>query len=152
MTAPEVVVVAVGSPYRRDDGAGRAVADTVRELLGRGGPPVQVADPLELLGIWDGAQVAVVADAMRSGAPPGTVEIVDLDAVPDSTAAGGSTHSVGLARTLRLARRLGGAPSTVLVVAIEGADFGSGEGLSEPVATAVPEAARLVVAALRGLR
>jgi hydrogenase maturation protease len=145
-----VVVVGMGSEYRRDDGAGPAVAD----LVTRGAVGVTnlgpIADPLDLLGLWDDADLAVVIDAVRTGAAPGAVQLIELDtgssADPEGPApsAISSTHGIGLAGVLRLARAVGRAPKRVVVVGIEGSDFGQGEGLTPEVARAVPHAARHV--------
>lgn len=147
-----VVVVGMGSEYRRDDGAGVAVADEVcRRCPGvaRLGP---VAEPLDLLGLWDGADLVVVADAVRSGAPPGSVQVIELsgDADGDGGGSGGppgttSTHGIGLTGVLRLSRAVGCAPRRVVVVGIEGGDFAPGTGLSPAVADAVPHAVGHVV-------
>ena len=146
----------MGSEYRRDDGAGPAVVDRVvqhvaRRGADRGAEPLAVGpfgDPLDLLGPWDGASLAVVIDATRSGAPAGTVRVYDLDAdvagAPGPTAPA-STHGLGVLGALRLARAVGTAPARVLAVGIEGVDFGQGVGLSPAVARAVPVAARRVL-------
>ncbi|HUY21683.1 MAG TPA: hydrogenase maturation protease [Acidimicrobiales bacterium] len=195
-----VVVVAMGNEYRRDDGAGLAVVRSVRPRLGELSTPEVDAvgigpfgDPLDLLGQWDDAALAVVVDAVRTGAPPGTVVVVELGARPGATDAaeagrsgdageagktrgaaeagrtGGaadgrgdavtepgyatgvtdrrasSTHGLGIAGALRLARAVGRAPDRVLAVGIEGEDFGNGTGLSDAVARAVEEAAARVL-------
>ena len=136
----------MGSEYRRDDGAGVAVAEAVarvRPEVTRLGP---IAEPLDLLGLWDGADLAVVTDAVRSGARPGTVRVVELAEVADSAQASAgpsgttSTHGIGLAGALRLARAVGSAPCRVVVVGIEGDDFGDGVGLSPAVEQGVPHA------------
>ena len=90
----------------------------------------------------------MVVDATRSGTPPGTVRVFDLDAdvagAPGPTAPA-STHGIGVVGVLRLARAVGTAPARVLAVGIEGVDFGQGVGLSPAVARAVPVAARRVL-------
>jgi len=136
----------MGSEYRRDDGAGVAVADAVARTC----PGVTwlgpISEPLDLLGLWDGADLVVVTDAVRSGAGPGTVRVIDLSetagTVPGSGGPPGttSTHGIGLVGVLRLARAVGGAPGRVVVVGIEGCDFADGVGLSPAVARAVPDA------------
>ena len=136
----------MGSEYRRDDGAGPAVADAGRpgnrEVTNLG----PIADPLDLLGLWDDADLAVVIDAVRTGAEPGTVRLIELGIQPSADpqgptpSAGSSTHGIGLAGVLRLARAIGRAPERVVVVGIEGRDFGQGEGLTPEVARAVPHA------------
>jgi hydrogenase maturation protease len=140
----------MGSEYRRDDGAGPAVADRVAELRDGVVNIGPIADPLDLLGLWDGAELAVVIDAVHSGAEPGTVRLIEVGAAPkgesgDDPAGTTSTHGIGLAGVLRLARAVGSAPKRVVVVGIEGDDFGQGTGLSPAVDRALPHAARHVM-------
>ncbi len=56
-----------------------------------------------------------------------------------------STHGIGLPGVLRLAQALDQAPARVVVVGIEGEDFGRGTGLSPAVHAAVPVAVASVV-------
>ena len=153
--ARRVVVAGLGSEYRRDDGAGPAAVSMVMRQC----PGVTVVgpldDPLDLLGLWDGAALAVVVDAVSSGSPPGTVQVVELDpAAPrpareQGASALNSTHGIGLADVFRLARAIERAPSRVVVVGIEGSDFGQGVGLSQGVEEGVAHAARHVVEMIR---
>lgn len=99
----------------------------------------------ELLEAWAGEPAVVVVDAMASGAPPGTVRRFDAVREPLPAApAGASTHGLGLAEAVGLARTLGRLPARLVLVGIEGADFSPGRGLTPAVAAAVAEAARLV--------
>ena len=66
------LVIGVGNAWRRDDGAGPAVAAAL------GGPCTD--DPSRLLDLWAGAEHAIVVDAAASGAPPGTIRRFDADA------------------------------------------------------------------------
>jgi len=141
-----VLVAGLGNEYRSDDGAGPAVAGYIAQRA----PSVDsrvISDPLELLGKWDEAELAVVVDATRSGEEPGTVQIVDLGGGEHADSYDGptSTHGMDLARVLRLARALGRAPDRVVVVGIEGEAFGDGHGLTPAVNDAVPEAGDLVL-------
>ncbi len=150
-----VVVAALGSEYRSDDGAGPIALSMVTRQC----PGISVVgpldDPLDLLGLWDGASLAVVIDAVSSGAAPGMVHVVELDPgapgpVRDSGASGvNSTHGIGLAGVYRLARAIERAPSRVVVVGIEGSDFGQGVGLSQGVEDGVLHAVRHVVEMIR---
>jgi hydrogenase maturation protease len=141
------LVIAVGNPLRRDDGAGAAVLECLRarvptgvELVGAGG------EPSELMDAWDGAAQAVVVDAVRTGAEPGSLHRFDASAQPLPARTGSaSTHGLGLAEALELGRALGRLPQRVVVVGIEAGDEGQGAGLSEPVAAAVEGAAALVL-------
>lgn len=149
-TVPRVVVVGMGSEYRRDDGAGVAVAEQVARTCPHVTFLGPIGEPLDLLGLWDGADLAVVADAVRSGAEPGTVQLIELsDAVGTGQGSGGppgttSTHGIGLTGVLRLARAVGSGPRRVVVVGIEGSEFGNGVGLSPAVERAVSHAVRHV--------
>ena len=139
-----VVVASLGNEYRRDDGAGQVVASGAAERLSgvrNAGPQV---DPLALLGTWDESDLAIVIDATRGAGTPGEVRVVDL-ATTDEHPGATSTHGISLSGALRLARAVGRAPARVVVVGIEGDDFGKGKGLSPSVAAAVPSAIGKVV-------
>ena len=87
----------------------------------------------------------IVVDAMVSGAPPGTVRRFDAlrEALP-APRAGASTHGLGLAEAVGLARALDRLPARLVLVGIEGADFSPGAGLGPAVAAGVEAAARLI--------
>jgi hydrogenase maturation protease len=59
-----------------------------------------------------------------------------------------STHRLGLAEALELARALGRLPSSIVVHGIEGARFGPGLPLSPEVASATVRLAETLVAEL----
>jgi hydrogenase maturation protease len=153
-----VLVVGLGSPDRGDDAAGPLVAASVaRAAAERGLAGVHVVeheDPTALVDLLDPASAAdawasaVIVDAVRSGAAPGTVTILDvgpgghdlrsLGARLDPGPAG--THGFGLAGAIELARALDRLPPRVVVVGIEAAGFEHADPLSAPVLAAVPRA------------
>ena len=143
---PRRIVIGIGNGDRGDDAAGRAVARLLRGQL-----PADVAlvehdgETTGLIAQLDGAAAAVLVDACASGAPAGTVRRFDVAATSLPCAAFGlSSHGIGLAEAVELARMLGQLPSTCVVYAIEGASFALGAPLSPPVAAAVADvAARL---------
>jgi hydrogenase maturation protease len=146
------VVIGVGNDWRRDDAAGLAVA---RRLRGR--VPARVCvleregEPVALLEAWTGADEAVVIDAISSGAPPGTVHRLDAGRSPlPAQLFRGSTHALGLAEAVELARVLGRLPDRMLVYGIEGETFAAGSGLSPAVARAVERVADELGERLRG--
>jgi hydrogenase maturation protease len=145
-TRPHVVVAGVGSEYRRDDGAGPAVAARAVEQSPATHDIGPVVDPLDLLGRWDRADLAIVIDAVRSGAAPGTVRVLELTGTTASSSPGvTSTHGISLSGVLRLAQAIDQAPGRVIVIGIEGDDFGRGLGLSPAVDAAIPVAVQRVV-------
>ncbi len=140
------VVIGVGNPYRRDDGVGPAVAARVAETLDPARHPgVRVCEhdgePAGLLERWDGARIAVVVDAVRTGARPGTVHRVAVGDTPQATAASSSSHGLGLGDAVELARTLGRMPPALVIYGIEPGDAGAGRGLSGPVADAADRVA-----------
>ena len=168
-STPRIVVVGMGNKWRRDDGVGPAVARLVAEHVGAEATAgcrvfAQLDDPLDLLNHFDGADLAVVVDATRRGLSPGTVSIIDLeepgDALASSNAAvrptardgshgqghgPSSTHGLGLAGVLRLARALERSPRRTLIVGVEGEEYGAGSELSPTVAAATGRAAATVL-------
>jgi len=140
------LVIGLGNPMRRDDGAGHAVVRAIQASAP--GVPVRLAggDGAALLEAWKDAAVVVVVDAVRSGAAPGTVHRFDatVTALPRSLSST-STHVFGLPDAVELARTLGTLPGRLIVYGIEGAEFAAGEGLSAPVQEAVPRVAARIL-------
>jgi len=137
------VVVGVGEPMRRDDGCGPRV---VRALRGRVGSDVElverVADPTALVDLWDRAELAVVVDAMRSGAAVGSVrrlEGEELANVPGERTT--SSHGLSVRDAYELGRALGRVPRRLVLYLIEAGELGHGERLSPAVDAAIGRAA-----------
>ena len=125
-------VIGVGNDWRSDDGAGLEVA---RRLGGRvlSGEPIGVVEALH------GADEVTIVDAVSSGAPPGTVHEFEAgtEPLPVDLFGSASTHALGLAEAIEIARSLGRLPARVRVLGIEGARFEYGCGLSPDVEAAV---------------
>ena len=134
-----IVVIGVGNDFRRDDGAGRIVA---RKVKATAGSEVRVMEAsgegAALMEAWRGAECALIIDASQSGAAPGAIRRLDARAqtIPREFFHY-STHSFSVAEAVELARALDQLPPRLILYAIEGKDFSSGEGLSPEVAAAV---------------
>jgi hydrogenase maturation protease len=128
------IVIGVGNPSRGDDGVGLEVARRVRS---RGSFQVP-AGSYELIDVWEGADDVVVVDAARSGSLAGTVHRFDAH---DESLPGGilatSTHSIGVADAIEMARALGRLPERIVVYGIEVSDVTPGAGLTARVEHAV---------------
>ena len=156
-----VVLAGIGNEMRHDDGAGPVVVARAAQLApGHAGGlfaalETSLSEPLALLGYWDGADVAIVVDAVRSGAVPGTVTLTWFEEGAVTLRRAGrrrpSTHGLGVADVYCLAHELGLAPRRVALVGVEGQDFSHGEGLSEPVDCGADRAATLVLELARAL-
>jgi hydrogenase maturation protease len=94
-------------------------------------------DGFALLDALAGVEAAILIDAVQSGAAPGTVHRFDAaaQALPP-TLLRCSTHALGVAEAVELARALGQLPARLAVYGVEGADFDIGDGLSAPDAAA----------------
>jgi hydrogenase maturation protease len=131
--------VGVGNAWRGDDAVGLAVA---RRLAGSVPEGVEVlereGEPTSLIEAWEGADAVWLVDAVSSGAQPGTVHRLDastreLPAALFRT----STHHVGLAEAVELARALGRLPRRLVVFGVEGGSFHAGNTLTPEVEAAV---------------
>jgi hydrogenase maturation protease len=132
---PGARFIGVGHPFRRDDGVGPWLA----EALARRGVEARVhaGDGAGLIEALSDADALVIADAMQSGAPPGTLRVLDGCAGPlPSGTFRNSTHEFGLAAAIETARSLGMLPRSLCILGIEGRDFSFGEGLSPEVEAA----------------
>jgi len=137
------LLIGVGHEGRRDDAAGVRAARLVRAMLW---PRARVIEcdgaAAALLEVWQGEPVVVVVDAMSSAAPAGTVRRIDVSREPlPGDLFRGSTHGLGLAEAVELARSLGRLPPSLVIYGIEGERFELGTRLSYTVECAVREAA-----------
>ncbi|MCX7015804.1 MAG: hydrogenase maturation protease [Candidatus Sumerlaeota bacterium] len=139
MPSAEVLLLAWGNLLRRDDGVGWAVARAVRESDISDQIKVIEAQQLtpELAEDIQRSRRVIFVDAGTEGAP-GSVRCQRVEPTRDEAAA--LTHHCAPATLLALAKELYGAAPEATVVEIVGEDFGVGEGLSERVRRAIPEA------------
>ena len=147
------VVIGIGNEYRRDDGAGLAVAARLRGRTPAGVEVVECEqEPSRLIDAWQGAETAIVVDAVASGAAPGTLHRFDAseEAIP-ARVFRSSTHAFGVSEAIELARVLGKLPHSVVVYGIEGGEFFAGDGLSAPVEAGVDAASNAVLGDLERL-
>lgn len=157
-TSPPVAVACIGNRDRGDDGAGHEVARLLAAEPLDGANVVEIGgDCVSLLDVFDHARAVVIVDAVKSGAPVGTVHRVDAAARPLPFAtAGTSSHALGVGEVIELGRVLNRLPATLVVVGIETAVLDVGSARSRNMPAAVRQAAALVrqevCAALRRAR
>lgn len=168
--APHHVLVGVGAPDRGDDAIGPEVIALIAEWVAGGSMGVHApgrrplrlptgtqvlsrSDPTRLIDVLSDADLAVIVDAVRTGAPPGTLHVLEAGADQPGlpAAATGSapgTHGLGVGDALELARALGRLPARVVVVGVEAAHFELGTPPSAAVQAALVPAARAALHAL----
>jgi len=137
-----VVVIGVGNQLRGDDAAGLAAVAQLRtrKLAESITIAMHEGEAIALHELWDGADALVLVDTVSSGAAPGTVHRIDASgAALPAALQRGSSHAIGVADAIELARVLGTLPRRVIVYGIEGAGFELGAALSDDVAAALDE-------------
>lgn len=88
----------------------------------------------------------IVVDAVMTGAPVGTVQAWDGRQPLISYRTVASTHGLGIAEAIELARVLNRLPTRLQVYGIEGGGFECGAEVSPQVQRAVEEVVRRIVA------
>ena len=138
--AEKALIVGIGNVFRSDDGVGPFIAEA---LAARGFPAiVHAGDGAGLIELFERHDRVALVDATRSRVEPGTLLV--FDAVAERLPAElfhYSTHRFGLAEAVETARALSALPESLMVYGIEGAEFGAGTVLSQPVEEA---AAKLI--------
>lgn len=110
-------------------------------------------EPTGLIDAFDGAEALWLLDAVSSGAPAGTLHRLEAGerGLPAALFRV-SSHHLGLADAIELARAVGRLPARVVVYGIEGAQFGVGDSLTPEVEAAAAQAADAVRAEVRACR
>ena len=164
------LVIGLGNPILGDDGVGWKVAEEVKtriktepthcipyrptnakniQYLSDVEVDVAALGGLSLMERILGYQQVIIIDSMQTGqSPVGSVNVFPLAALPDPMAGhSASAHDATLITALRTAEHIGAdIPQKVDVVAIEAKNvYDFSEDLSQPIATAVPEAVQAVL-------
>jgi hydrogenase maturation protease len=153
----DLVVIGIGQSLRGDDAAGlkavkqwqEAHPDTASQPKLR----VELAElpGVGLLSLMEGAQAAILVDAVHSSAPPGTIHLLSEADLEGFGAGSGSAHGWGVTETLALGRLLNPehVPARIQLVGIEASELGLGQTLSPPVAAALSRAVEQIERAVR---
>lgn len=142
----DAAVICVGNLARSDDAVGPLIA----EELGRRPLPVPVhlsnGEPGELLDLWSHLQRVVVVDAVVTGqGEPGTIHVMNASIDPLPVVSHASSHGIGLAESIELARSLHQLPPDVRLVGIEAGSLEAGTELTIAVREAIPDAVTQVL-------
>ena len=135
------LLIGIGNEQRGDDAVGLLVA---RRAAEQRHPGLRVAehggDGMDLLLAWEDAASVVLVDAVVSGRqPPGSVHRFDARdrSLPAALFTATSTHALGLADAVELARAMERLPERLVVYGIEGRCFTTGSAPTPEVAAAV---------------
>jgi len=155
----KIVVIGIGQSLRGDDGAGpEAVRRWKAKHTETAGRPEVRAELFELpgLGLLDlleGADAAVIVDAVQSRAAPGTLLRLDPHDLASFSLDAGSAHGWGVAETLQLGLTLSPslADCRITLIGIAAIQFDIGEGLSPQVEAGLAEAVEQIEKDVRSL-
>lgn len=126
------LVIGIGNPLRGDDAFGPRVAE---RLAARGIPAVaHQGDGLGLIHLWEGSDPVHLVDAARTDEQPGRLWRLELGAESlPADLTGATSHLVGVAEAVELARALDRLPEQLVVHAVAGRAFGLGEAMTPAV-------------------
>lgn len=132
-----MLIIGCGNRERGDDAAGILVAEKLRKL----GIPSEICSGQapDLIEAWSGHDDVIVVDAVLTGAPVGTVRTWDAAQAPISGKAPTSTHGLGVAEAIELARVLGRLPAQLTIYGIEGQRFEPDSEISPEMDSAIEE-------------
>jgi len=137
----DIRVIGIGQNLRGDDSAGlKAVEHWISQCPATARlPGIQVEltelPGLELINLLMDVENAIIIDAVRSGAPPGTIHRLSENELHSFAPGSNSAHGWGVAETLQLARQLfpDRLAHRIIIIGIEAGDIALGENLSSPV-------------------
>lgn len=147
---PRALLVGLGAPGEGDGSAGVRVARLVRDAVPPGVEVMECADAARLVDAWQDVPLAIVVDAMSTGAPAGVISRVEVlpgsrPAIAGLRTVTGEPRPCGLQEAIGQGRALGRLPRRLVIIGIESNREGAPERLSEEVGVAVLSAARRVL-------
>src|SRR5271157_3360234 len=144
-----VLVLGLGNTLLSDDGVGPALLDQLSGSAQRWEGQVEFMDGgtqgLALLGRLSGRKALIIVDAVKTGAPPGTVHRLTLAELRNvNPGQASSAHEGNAGELLAAAQLLDELPDRLFVVGVEPKRIATGLGLSAPVQRALSEASKEV--------
>jgi hydrogenase maturation protease len=137
------LVIGCGNRDRGDDAAGLLVAEELRKL------GINAAmcsgESSALLELWRAADRVILIDAVQTGAPLGTIHVWNAQEMRTRKKSGRSTHALGLAQAIDLARTLDLLPRELTIFGIEARSFAPGARSSPEAEEAMHEVVERVL-------
>jgi hydrogenase maturation protease len=144
---PSVRVIGIGQEAGGDDAVGFHVIAALKDRLSGSGIELHVArDPMALLDLVEGIDSVIIVDALV-GLPPGSIHVLDLEAISREPAAGFSSHGIGVGQAIALAREALGKPPREVRFVVVGIELPRrySTALSPAIRAAVAKAAEAVM-------
>jgi hydrogenase maturation protease len=145
------LLIGIGNSFRSDDRAGLEVARRIKPSANNHLEVLEMAgNPLSLLDLWNGYDQVLLTDAISSKSTPGTFQIID--AVQQKIPSGlfnTSSHNLGVAEAVEMARSLRQLPKQLWIYGIEGENFEHGNTLSPRVNQAIDEVVKEILSRIQ---
>ena len=146
-----ILVIGVGERHKHDEQVGLYVAQRIREESGGAVRVVdETKDILDLMELWQTADVVFVVDAVVDGKGVGAIHRFEVgpgtgcdEVIPTNVSF--SLRVLGLADAIHLAESLDMLPARLIVYGIEAECFKPGEGLSLGVLAAAEQVTREIL-------
>ena len=143
----KITVIGIGQSLRGDDAVGLEAVRRWRENYPETAnlPDLEVGERenpgLVLLDLLDGSDAAILVDAVKSSAAPGTIHRLSIDQLSSFTADSKSAHGWGVAESIHLDRILNPLKQAIPIhlIGVEAAQLQMGSGLSRMVEQILPE-------------
>jgi len=140
-----ILVLGLGNTLLSDDGVGPALVEKLADGAGSWKEEVDFVDGgtqgLALLGQFSGRRAVIILDAVRMGAPAGTVHRLTLPELRRvCSGRAGSGHESNAGELLAAAELLNELPGRLFVVGVEPETITTGVALSPAVQEALPAA------------
>lgn len=136
--AHRILIIGIGSPVG-DDRAGLVAAERLRHEASLG-PQVAIESAeragLRLIDLWSRDDRVILLDAVHTGAPPGSVLRLRAEQI-EATRRPWSSHGIGPAEAIALARELDRLPASLVLYGVEIAVPPNGLALSPGVEEAL---------------
>jgi hydrogenase maturation protease len=152
-----ILVLGLGNTLLSDDAVGSVLVEKLAERKCSWNKEVDLVDGgtqgLALLGHLSGRPAVIILDAVKMGAPPGTVHRLTLPELRSlSSHRSDSGHESNAWELLAAAELLNELPGQLFVVGVEPETITTGVLLSSAVQEALPAAAEQVECLLNGLK
>jgi hydrogenase maturation protease len=155
LTPHRKTILGLGNLLYQDEGFGIHALRAIQEAV-HVPEEVEFVDGgvlgMNLLPLVEESSHLLVLDAVDAGQLPGTVLELKGEQIPLFTATRLSEHQVGFQEVLGLARFRGLLPASLHLIGVQPQDLNSGIGLSQAVASALPEVVYRALVTLKAWR
>ncbi|MFA6055802.1 MAG: HyaD/HybD family hydrogenase maturation endopeptidase [Thermodesulfovibrionales bacterium] len=143
----DILVLGIGNTILKDEGIGVRVAEKMMEMSLP--PEVEVMDGgikgLDLLYYIEGRKKVIVVDAVKAGAPPGTLFRFTDNDLAAKKGVMRSAHGIDFSDVIAVARFTGTKPAEVIFLGVEPYDLSVSMELSPKIEEMIPILINLVM-------